>query len=390
MKNSSILKFSFWKVVGVIIVAMGLYSTYIRFTQGLGPATNLSDEFPWGLWIGFDILCGVGLAAGGFTICAVTHIFNIERFKPLVRPAILTAFLGYVLVVVALLYDLGRPYNIWHAIIMWNPKSVMFEVAWCVMLYTAVLALEFSPIALERFKMKRTLILIKKLLIPLVIAGIILSTLHQSSLGSLYLIAPTKMHPLWWSQYLPVFFFLSAIAAGFSMVTFESYLSARAFGHGLKLKLLSESGKIVMVMLVINFFAKMIDFAFAGKLGYLLVQSKETYLFYLEILIGTIVPVALLSNVSLRNSRKWLWISATFVIAGFLLNRMNVSVTSIAYTASVSYFPSVNEISVTLMIVVIGMWAFKMIVKHFPVFTYEEKSIKDNNKELGSEPALTK
>ncbi len=380
--KNSIFKLTFWKGVGVIIVLAGIYSAYIRFTQGLGAVTNLSDEFPWGLWIGFDILCGVGLAAGGFTICAVTYIFNIKKYKPLVRPAILTAFLGYMLVIFGLMFDLGKPYNIWHAIIMWNPSSVMFEVAWCVMLYSTVLFIEFSPIVLEKYKFHRLIKVIRKALIPLMILGIILSTLHQSSLGSLYLIVPTLMHPLWYSLYLPVFFFVSAISAGFAMITFESYLSARAFNHGLHINLLSDISKVILAFLIINFVIRMIDLGYTGKFAYLLVAGQEAYLFYLEILLGTFIPVFILTNTKWRQDKKWLYINSVFVISGFLLNRMNVSITSITASSGVSYFPSFTEISITLMIIVIGMWAFGFIVKNFPVFTHEENEQKVAKEEV--------
>ena len=377
MKNS-ILKFTFWKVVAVIIIAAGLYSTFIRFTQGLGASTNLSDAFPWGLWIGFDMLCGVGLAAGGFTICAVTHIFNIEKFKPLTRPAILTAFLGYVLAVCGLMFDLGRPWAIWHAIIMWNTLSVMFEVAWCVMLYSTVLFLEFFPVVLERFKLTKLLKILKKVAIPLMMLGIILSTLHQSSLGSLYLIMPGKMHPLWYSPLLPVFFYLSAISTGFAMVIFEAFLSARAFNHGLKLNLLSTCSFISFIFIIINFALKIVYLSMSGKLHYLLVPSPVTYLFYLEILLGTFVPAFFLSSRKFREDKKYLYFSSIFILSGFLLNRINVSITSLAAMSKVNYFPSLTEISVTMMLVVIGMLAFKLITKNFPVFSEEvepEKSI---------------
>ena len=134
-------KLTIWRAIFAAIMVCALYATYLRVVYGLGGATNLSDRFPWGLWIAFDILCGVGLASGGFTLVAIVHIFNIERYKPVLRPAILTAFLGYSLVVVALLFDLGRPDRLWHPLVMWNPHSVMFEVAWCVTLYTTVLFL---------------------------------------------------------------------------------------------------------------------------------------------------------------------------------------------------------------------------------------------------------
>ena len=177
-----------WRGIFAVLMLAGAYATYVRFTAGLGGVTNLSDRFPWGIWVGFDVLCGVGLAAGGFTLVAAVHIFNIERYRPIVRPAVLTAFLGYILVVVALLFDLGRPWNIWHPLIMWNPRSVMFEVAWCVTLYSTVLALEFVPAVLERLQWKRTLAWLRVVSVPLVIVGVLLSTLHQSSLGSLFLI----------------------------------------------------------------------------------------------------------------------------------------------------------------------------------------------------------
>lgn len=368
MKTESIFKLTFWKAVAIILIAAGLYSVVFRFSQGLGAATNLSDAFPWGIWIGFDILCGVGLAAGGFTICAVTHIFNIKKFEPLTRPSILTAFLGYLLVIFGLLADLGKPWNIWHAIIMWNTHSVMFEVAWCVMLYTTVLFLEFAPVILERFRLSKLLMIMRKVSIPIMMLGILLSTLHQSSLGSLFLIVPTKMHPLWYSPILPVYFYMSAIGTGFAMVIFESYTSARAFNHGIKLDLLSSIAKITYAMLILTAVIRFIDLAILNKLNYLLISSSETYMFYLELFVGTVVPVYLLSQKKFRESRKWLYISALFVIGGFLLNRVNVSITSLTGSANFNYFPSIYEISITIMLVTVGMVAFRLITQNFPVF----------------------
>jgi Ni/Fe-hydrogenase subunit HybB-like protein len=372
MKNFSIPKLTFWRAVAVIIVITGIYSTYLRFTGGLQASTNLNDQFPWGLWIGFDILCGVGLAAGGFTICAVTHIFNIKQFKPLARPAILTAFLGYLLVIFGLMYDLGKPYNIWQAIIMWNPRSVMFEVAWCVMLYSTVLFLEFSPVILEKFKWKKILRLVRIISLPLMIIGVILSTLHQSSLGSLFLILPTKMSPLWFSEMLPVYFYLSAIGVGFAMIIFEAFLSARAFNKEVEMDLLSKIGLYSSIFLLLTFVIKIIDLTVSGNI-YLLTQMNElTLLFFLEVLIGVLIPAGILFQKSLRTQKKWLYISAVMIIAGFLFNRLNVSITAVAGELNLNYFPSFNEISVTMMLVVLGMWAFKIITRYFPVF-HEDK-----------------
>ncbi len=366
-------KITFWRAVAVIIVIAGLYSTYLRFFGGLSASTNLSDDFPWGLWIGFDILVGVGLAAGGFSICAIVHIFNIEKYKPLTRPAILTAFIGYLLVIFGLMYDLGKPYNIWHAIIYWNPRSVMFEVAWCVMLYTTVLFLEFIPVILERYKLNKLLAFMKKVGIPIMIVGVILSTLHQSSLGSLFLIIPQKMSQIWYSPLLPVYFYISAIGAGLSMVIFEAYLSARAFEKGIEADLLSRVGLISVIVLMIGFVIKLIDLIVTGNFFLLLTINNHSLLYYLEVLVGIFIPFGLLIQKRFRENRRWLYTSAIMVIAGFLLNRLNVSISSISPESGVSYFPSIYEISVTLMLIVLGMWAFKLIAKNFPVFNYEKQ-----------------
>jgi len=369
------LRPTFWKVVAVIIIALGIYTIYLRFTGGLAAVTNLSDHFPWGLWIGFDVLCGVGMAAGGFTLCAIVYIFNIKKYKPIIRPTILTAFLGYLLVIFALLVDLGRPWAIWHAIIMWNPHSVMFEVAWCVMLYTTVLFLEFSPVILERFKSKKLLSFIKGITIPLVVIGILLSTLHQSSLGALYLIVPTKMHPLWYSTNLPWFFYLSAIAVGCAMIIFESYLSAKAFKKNLEFHLVSDIGRWIVVILSTYFTWRFVDLALNNKLTLLFFNSIETYLFWLEIIIGIVIPIALLSQSRIRLNRVGLFVSACFVIGGFLLNRLNVSVTSLQASSGVSYLPSVYEIIITLFIVTIGVILFNLAVQYLPVYEKTKEGI---------------
>lgn len=364
-------KLTFWKGVATVILVAGFYATIVRFTEGLGAATNLSDEFPWGLWVGFDVITGVGLAAGGFTLATIAYIFNARRFHPIVRPAILTAFLGYLLVIVGLLYDLGRPLQIWHAIVMWNPRSVMFEVAWCVMLYTTVLALEFSPILLERLRWTGAINIIKKITIPLVIVGVLLSTLHQSSLGSLYLIVPGKLYPLWYSPYLPIFFYISAIAVGCAMVIVESFLSSRAFQRGLELHLLSDLARIGTVMLATYLTLKLIDLWERSLLGLLFIPRYETYLYWLEIIVGVILPLILFSRARVRKNPRALFGTALIVVIGFILNRLNISITGFEAWAGKHYFPSWMEIAVTLSIVTLGFVAFTLSAKYLPVFKHE-------------------
>jgi len=367
MKNP---KFSFWKIIAVIIFGLGLYATVIRFTKGLGAATNLTDDFPWGLWIGFDVLVGVGLAAGGFIIAAVVHIFNIEKYKAISRPVILTAFLGYLMVILAILFDLGRPYRIWHPLIMWNPNSVMFEVAWCVTLYTLVLALEFSPVIFEKFNLKMPLKIIQTIYLIIVIAGVLLSTLHQSSLGTLYVIVPEKLHGLWYSPLLPVFFFISAIAAGLAMIIVESFLSYRAFGKRLEKDILTGISRVIVVVLAVYTVMKIQDLSQRGNLYLLFELNRESVLFWGEIGLGAILPMVLLFGRRISQNESGLFFSALLVIIGFIVSRLNVSITGMLH--SENYFPKWTEIAITLSIVTLGFAIFSMAVKYLSVFPKEE------------------
>jgi Ni/Fe-hydrogenase subunit HybB-like protein len=365
-------KITFWRVVFVIVMLIGAYGTFVRFTQGIGPATNLSDEFPWGVWIGFDVLCGVMLAAGGFTLTAAVHIFNIKRWHPIVRPTVLTAFMGYLLVSTALLIDLGRPYRIWHPLIMQNPHSVMFEVAMCVMLYTTVLALEFSPVVLERFKLKKPLKYIKAISVPLVICGVILSTLHQSSLGTVYLIMITKLHPFWYSPLLPVFFFLSAIAVGLAMTIFESSMSSKYFHRELELPIVQELGRVLLVVLSVYAILRFEDLLHRGVLPMVLKPGYERNLFLLEIMLSVVAPIVLLVQKKVRTSANGLYIVAVCTVLGFITNRLNVSVTGMETSAGIRYFPKWTEYGITAAMVAAGFFIFAVAVKYLPIFEEHE------------------
>jgi len=364
-------RLTFWSGIFVVLMILGAYATYVRFVYGLGAATNLSDQFPWGLWIGFDILCGVGLAAGGFTLAATVHIFNLKRYEPIVRPAILTAFLGYLLVIFALMFDLGRPYRVWHPLVMWNPHSVMFEVGWCVTLYTTVLALEFSPVVLERLRWNKALKVVHTALIPLVILGVLLSTLHQSSLGSLYLIVPHKLHPLWYTPLLPVFFFFSAVTVGLAMTIFESWHSSKAFGRQLELSLLQGLARMLAVLLAAFLAMRFLDLVRRGALKLLLVPGTEAYLFGLEIAL-LILPMLLLFQARVRANPKALYSCAVLVILGFIANRLNISITGVEAGSGAHYIPKWTEGVVTLAIVAFGFAVFHLAVKYLPIFEEAE------------------
>ncbi len=358
---------AFWTVVFGILAVAGIYGVVLRFTQGLGSSTNLSDKFPWGLWIGFDVMCGVGLAAGGFMMVATVHIFNLKRYKPVLRPAILTAFLGYLLVIAALLLDLGRPERIWHALIMWNPHSVMFEVAWCVMLYTAVLALEFVPAVFEKLGGEAPLRWLRAITVPLVILGVILSTLHQASIGSLYLIVPHKLHPLWYTPLLPVMFFLSAGCVGLAMTIFESWHSSRAFGKQLEVSLLNGLGRALAVLLSVYLALRFTDLAQRHELARILEPGIEAYFFALETAL-LLLPAVFLFLPSIRRRPGALYACAFMAILGFVTNRLNVSVTGMEAGSGTHYIPKWTEVAVTLGIIAAGFAIFRLAVKRLPIF----------------------
>jgi Ni/Fe-hydrogenase subunit HybB-like protein len=360
-------KITVWRAIFAAIMASGLYATYLRVFYGLGGATNLSDKFPWGIWIAFDVMCGVGLAAGGFTLVAMVHIFNIEKYKPILRPAILTAFLGYSLVVVGLLYDLGRPDRLWHPLVMWNPHSVMFEVAWCVTLYSTVLFLEFLPVVLEKFGLHKPLQWIHKISVPLMILGVLLSTLHQSSLGSLFLIVPEKLYPLWYSPILPLLFYISAIAVGLAMTIFESWHSSRAFGRALELPLLMSMGRVLAVVLSVYLWIRFLDLSHRHVFALLAQNRIETWLFGLEIAL-MVIPTVLLYQRGIRSSPGRLYACAVMVVFGFIANRLNVGTTGLEAGSGTHYIPRWSEVAVTLSIVAAGFAIFRLIGEYFPIF----------------------
>lgn len=348
-------------VLGCLVI-LGLIPIVIRYLNGLGAISNLSDGRPWGFWISFDLYCGVALAAGGFTLAGVVYIFGREKYHSVARPAILTAFLGYLLVILALLVDLGQPWYIWHAMIYWNIHSPLFEVAICVMTYTLVLALEFSPAVFERlselnlpvirrFNWHIPLRVIRAIQIPLVIAGIVLSTLHQSSLGSMLLMMPHTLHPLWYTPVLPLLFLLSAISVGPAMVIFESTLSTRAFGHELAIDVLSGLGRAIPYILGLYLLLKLVDLLVAGELGLIFTAYPINLLWWTEVIIGVVTPIILLSRPAIRQSRRGVFWSSVLVIFGLVLNRFNVSMLALGMRPGFTYFPHWMEVAISVALV---------------------------------------
>ena len=281
-----VAKWILWFFTGALAVV-----ALFRFIHGLGPSTNLTDSTPWGFWIGFDVMGGVALAAGGFVMAGTVYILRMERYHHFVRPAVLTAFLGYILVAVGLLFDLGVPYNIVRPMFHWQYHSALFEVAMCVIFYLNVLLLEFLPIVVEKTPFAKILNFLKKGTIPFVIAGIMLSSLHQSSLGTLMVLMPARVHPLWYSPILPPMFLISAIALGLMMVCFEAMATGYLYKHDHDMKLLGGLGKVASWVLFAYLALRLGDLAYRGQLPHMFDGSWEATLFGFEIMLSALLPV---------------------------------------------------------------------------------------------------
>jgi Ni/Fe-hydrogenase subunit HybB-like protein len=369
------------------LMTLGLFFFAVRFLFGIGKVANLNNQFPWGIWIGIDVASGVALAAGGFTTGAIAYVFNRRQYHAVIRPALLTAMLGYTFVVLGLLVDIGRYWNITSPMFNWNGNSVLFEVAICVMIYLNVLYIEFIPIVIERFKgrvhlpgalaglnkvLERLLaladVLLGKVMFIFIIAGIVLSCLHQSSLGSLMLIAPYKVHPLWYTPILPLLFLLSAIAAGYPMVTFESILVSRSLNRRPEMEVLTPLAKFMPFLMGIYLLFKVGDMIVRGTYIYLFQGTYQTNAFIVEVLFGVILPFILVLFKKVRNSSGWLFLASTIFMLGILLNRINVFLVSYAPPYKITaYFPALGEIFITIGLIATLMFLYRVFIFIFPV-----------------------
>jgi Ni/Fe-hydrogenase subunit HybB-like protein len=363
-------------IITAVIFLVGIWLTWRRFTGGLGAVTNLDDNNPWGVWIGLDLLCGVALAAGGYTTAAAVEIFGMKKFHAALRPAILTAFLGYSMVVLALLYDVGRPWRLpYPFFVSQGVTSVMFEVGSCVLLYLTVLFLEFSPIALEWMKQSKLRRALVSLTLLLTILGVLLSTLHQSSLGALFLIAPSKLHPLWYSPYLPVFFFVSSIAAGLSMVIFEGSLAIRNFSDKMDEEHRTSAdhivigfGKAASLVLAAYFTIKIFGVALGNN--WALLGTGYGMWFLVEVL-GFVALPCLLFAIGVREHKVTLirW-TALLTVVGIVVNRLNIAWLCFNWQLpwEQRYSPNWMEIGISVFVITIGITIYRIVVTRMPVF----------------------
>src|SRR5512144_2841797 len=357
----------------MVLTGLGALASMVRFVFGLGVTTNLNDTFPWGLWISFDVVTAVPLAAGAFTLGAIVHCFHIKKLEPLVRPAIVTGFLGYSLVCVGLLLDLGQPQRGWHTLVYWNVHSPMFEVSMCVMAYTTVLFLEFLHPVSERFGWHLPLRLLRTLELPFAILAAMISTLHQSTLGTFFLIAVDKLHNLWYNPLLPLLFWLSAIFTGLSIIIFEASLVHRYMGQPDESELLATLTRIIPWVMGVYIAVKAYALLFLAH-GPLFDRPVLTLLFAVEIVAGVLVPFALFMTKRVRTDKGLQLRAASLVIFGLVLNRFNVSMFGMEQANQRIYLPSLLESLVTIGIIAAHILFFVLIAKYFPIFEHHPEA----------------
>ena len=369
-----------------VILGIGIILTILRFTLGIGGISNLDDNNPWGIWIAFDLLCGVALAAGGYTTSAACYLFGLKRYHSAVRPAITTAFLGYLFVVVALHYDVGQPWRLVYPIFLsQGTTSILFEVGLCVFIYLTVLFIEWTPMPLEWFGWKKIRAFVVKLTLPLTILGVVLSTMHQSSLGALFLTSPGKLHPLWYSSFLPVFFFVSSMFAGLSMAVFEGMLAHKGLHHKMDETHLAGAEEVALgfsrgasFIMAGYLCIRIFDLAMSNNWGYLATGYGALYIVELTGFVA--LPMFLYAIASREKRIGFARLASAITIAGIVLNRFIICLIAFNWQlpSSERYFPSILEILLSVFIVTLIVTAYRLIAHFMPVL-HEHPDYRDSH-----------
>ncbi len=366
MSRVQIVKVVMWGLVG-----LGLAVVAHRMIYGLGATTNLNDAVPWGLWKGVGVIAGIALAAGGFVLTGVIHVFRLHRYHALIRPAVITALMGYGSAATTLMFDIGLPWRIWHPIIHWQIHSPLFEIAWCVMLYLTVLTLEFTPIVMETFERWRTMAawMVKWLSLPLAILGVMISTLHQSTLGTIFLITP-QLHPLWYSPIQHLLFITSAAGLGMMVVVAEFIIVPWLYRKPINLPMLSSLARAACYTLWSYFILRLIDVIFlTGSVAQVAEGSWESVAFLLELAFSVAIPCTLLLIPRVRSTVAGLLGCAALVVTGLVFQRVAVSGLGMLWVSDVGYFPSWSEFGLSAGILAAAGLVFLFAVERFAIWT---------------------
>jgi Ni/Fe-hydrogenase subunit HybB-like protein len=377
--GGSIFTRPFKILMGIFVV--GALLLLWRYLSGLGATTGLNDGYPWGIWIAFDVVTGTALACGGYAVAILLYILNKGKYHPLIRPAILTSALGYSIAGAAIAVDVGRYWNIWKIPLFfwkWNLNSVLLEVALCVMAYVIVLWIELSPAFFEKWKDSSVPLLKKasgiglpfmnKALIWIVALGLLLPTMHQSSLGSVMLVAMNKLSPLWHTPMLPLLFLISCIAMGYAVVIFESTLSSRFFHRKPETKMLGSLSVAMVVVLFLYIVLRFADLLWRSRIGLIFTDGWHSFFFWLEIVLF-LAPALMLLSSKMRTNPGSLFLAAMMMILAGGLYRFDTYLVGFNPGIGWSYFPAVPELLITIGLVAFEIMVYIVIVKRFPIIS---------------------
>ncbi len=363
-----------FNIISIPIILLGISLIVIRFWKGLGSITNLTQDVPWGLWIGFDVVTGVAFAGGAYVVTFMVYVLNMKKYHPIVRVTVLNGFLAYAFYTGALLLDLGRPWHVVNPVIgnSYGTSSVLFLVAWHFILYMLAELIEFSPAIAEWLGSRRAQRILSGMTIAAVIFGITLSTLHQSGLGALYLMAKEKIHPLWYSEFIPMLFLVSSIFAGLSMVIFEGSISHKVFSDQISEKnhhsqngIIHGLSKICAVAMFAYFCLQFLVFLHTKRWG--LLNTPMGYWFLLEMIGFVFIPMVMFFYSYRTSNIFMIRFAAILTMIGVVLNRLNVTVIGFRWDAAVHYVPSWMEIVVTLAVIFTEIWIFRWVIRRMPV-----------------------
>jgi len=351
------------------VAIAGMVAGVGRFAFGLGAATNMMDALPWGWWKVFNMVAGAALATSGFIVAAIIYIFQLEKYRPVARVSVLVGFLGYGSSLFALIFDIGLPHRGWHPFFMWNPHSFLFEVFWCVSIYWGVTALELIPILTERFPLKKFTHWMHERMLPIVVLGITLSTMHHSSLGSLFMASPTRLHPLWYSLWIPPEFFVSAMGAGLAVIVLLMLFTGRMYGRPNDPDVLNGLARGSVILLALYAVIRIADFTVHDKWGFLFGPETtwESTLFRVEFLLQAIVPVLVLMWPRMRRSTAGLAVGCTSAFLGIVMNRLDTGIVGYFTTSHAVYWPNVSELVISFGVLSMAGLFFFFLLERFHV-----------------------
>jgi Ni/Fe-hydrogenase subunit HybB-like protein len=355
-------------VLGAVALA-ALVTTIVRFATGIASIANINQAYPWGWWVAFDMLTRIALGGVGFTMAAAGEIFNVKGLRHLVRPALLLGLLWYLTYAAVLMVELGRPWMIWWVFLSWAPTSAMYEVALCAVAYTTVLVLEFSPLVFAKLGWHAPVRRIHSVYLLIVVTGVSLSSLHQSSLGTLLLLLPTKVHPLWHSELLPVFFLFSAIMAGPALMLIEHPLATHFLRLQPRMDALRSLGRGLTVLVAAYLVLRLGDVLYRGEADTALSFGFEARWFWLEILVGLVLPLAILLIPDIDRSKWGLCAAGACVVAGIVLNRLNAAVITMKVHSWETYRPAGTEVLISVGALAAMVLAYAWLVRWLPIHT---------------------